>query len=486
VTKSVCTLKTRPTMGKICPAKICIKLKADGLWYIKKFEPNHSHHTSPRKVRLFKANKNMDLHVKRTIQINDDASVRINKTFQSLIKDAGGHENVPFNERDVRNYVNKERHAIGKEGDGKALINYFCQMREQNPNFLYEIDLDDDFHVRNVFWADARSRAAYEYFGDLVTFDTTYLTNKYYMPFAVFVGVNHHGQSTLLGCGLLSVEDTESFVWLFNSWLRCMLGKPPVGIVTDQCKAMQNAIEVVFPTTRHRWCLWHIMKKIAEKLSGYGDYKRIKFAMKETVYDTFTVDDFEEKWCSFIEKFELQQNHWLSGLYNERHRWVPTLLRKYFWVGMSTTQLSESIHAFFDGYTNSTTSLNQFMKQYDNALRSRVEKEFEADFNSTNTTISCGSNSSIEKQFQGEYTHAKFKEVQVEFRSKRNCASSLNIVEGCFATNHVLEDVLVGDRTKEHVFKVVFNRENHDLSCECSLFEFRGILCWLVLCVCAQ
>jgi len=89
-------------------------------------------------------------------------------------------------------------------------------------------------------------------------------------------------------------------------------------------------------------------EKNCGKLSGYGDYKRIKFAMKEAVYYTFTIDDFEEKWCSFIEKFEHQQNHWLTGLYNERHRWVPTLLRKYFWAGMSTTQRSESIHAFFD------------------------------------------------------------------------------------------------------------------------------------------
>jgi len=126
VTKSLCTLKTRPTMGKNCSVKICIKLKKDGLWYIQKFEPNHSRHTSPRKSRLFKANKKMELHVRRTIQINDDVGVRVNKTFQSLVKDAGGHENIPFNERDVRNYVNMERSAIGKEGDGKALISSFC------------------------------------------------------------------------------------------------------------------------------------------------------------------------------------------------------------------------------------------------------------------------------------------------------------------------------------------------------------------------
>ncbi|XP_073219650.1 protein FAR1-RELATED SEQUENCE 8-like [Cicer arietinum] len=180
--------------------------------------------------------------------------------------------------------------------------------------------------------ADARSRAAYEYFRDVVTFDTTYLTNEYDMHFAVFVGVNHHGQSTLLGCVLLSGEDTYSFVWLFKSWLRCMLGNVPLGIVTDQCKAMKNAIELVFPTTNHRWCLWHIMKKNLEKISQYSEYKKIKFALKEAVYDTITKEALEEKWCSFIDKFELQQNDWLNGLYNERHRWAPTLLRKYFWA----------------------------------------------------------------------------------------------------------------------------------------------------------
>ncbi|XP_073220825.1 protein FAR-RED ELONGATED HYPOCOTYL 3-like [Cicer arietinum] len=121
----------------------------------------------------------MNLHVKRTIQINDDAGVRINKTFQPLVKDAEGHENVTFWEKYVRNYV-------------KVLISYFCQMREQNSDFFYDIDLDDDFHVRNVFWTNARNRVSYEYFGDVVTnFDTTYLTNKYDMPFVVFVCVSN-------------------------------------------------------------------------------------------------------------------------------------------------------------------------------------------------------------------------------------------------------------------------------------------------------
>ncbi|KAL7199222.1 hypothetical protein ACSBR2_021496 [Camellia fascicularis] len=100
------------------------------------------------------------------------------------------------------------------------------------------MDLDGNGRLQNVFWADARSKAACKEFGDVVTFDTTYLANKYDMPFAPFVGVNHHGQSTLLGCGLISHKDTETFTWLFQSWLACMSGCPPNAIITDQDKAM--------------------------------------------------------------------------------------------------------------------------------------------------------------------------------------------------------------------------------------------------------
>ena len=71
------------------------------------------------------------------------------------------------------------------------------------------------------------------------------------MPFAQFVGVNHHGQSMLLGCALLSKEDTKSFTWLFQTWLECMHGRAPNAIITDQDRDMKNAIEAVFPKARH-------------------------------------------------------------------------------------------------------------------------------------------------------------------------------------------------------------------------------------------
>ena len=78
--------------------------------------------------------------------------------------------------------------------------------------FFFSIDLDEHDRLRNVFWTDRRSRAAHKYFGDVITFDTTYLTNMHDMPFALFVGVNHHDQSILLGCGLISQGYRDIYV----------------------------------------------------------------------------------------------------------------------------------------------------------------------------------------------------------------------------------------------------------------------------------
>ncbi|XP_020973197.1 protein FAR-RED IMPAIRED RESPONSE 1-like [Arachis ipaensis] len=98
-----------------------------------------------------------------------------------------------------------------------------------------------------------------------------------------FFGVNHHGQSTLLGCALMKNEDTESFKWLFQCWLRCMGGNALKGILTDQCASMQRAIEACMPTTIHHWCILHIMKKIPNKLNGYKGHVEIEQEMSHVV-----------------------------------------------------------------------------------------------------------------------------------------------------------------------------------------------------------
>ncbi|XP_022868361.1 protein FAR1-RELATED SEQUENCE 5-like isoform X1 [Olea europaea var. sylvestris] len=280
------------------------------------------------------------------LEVNDMASISLHKIYNSAVVEAGGYENTTFVEKDCRNDVEQVRRLRLGKGDALAIQAYFSKMQARCSEFFFSMDFDEECRLKNVFWADHRCRQSYKEFGDVVTFDTTYLTNKYDMPFAPFVGVNHHGQSILLGCGLLSNEDTGTFVWLFRIWFECMHGQAPNAIFTDQDRAMQNAVDIVFLNTKHRWCLWHIMKKLSEKFGYHIQKSSIFSAIHELVYDSDNGQEFEEGWRLMLETYELHDNDWLARLYENRARWVPCLLKPTFWASMSTSQQSESMNAF--------------------------------------------------------------------------------------------------------------------------------------------
>lgn len=371
--------KSRPTSKIECQARINVTRQVDGKYMVTNVMLDHNHGLDPKNVKYLPCNRSIPMHVKRIAELNAISGIKTHKTITSISIEAGGPQNLTCLEKDIRNYLDGVRRLQLKEGDAEAMVQYFQRMQRDNSDFFYAIDVDGLNRLRNVFWADARSREAYKEFGDVITFDTTYLVNRYDMPFAPFVGVNHHGQSILFGCGLVSHEDTETFVWLFKAWLRCMSHRHPKAIITDQCRAMQNAIGEVFPNARHRWCLWHIMKKIPEKLKGYTEYESIKFNIKKAVYDSLEKEDFERNWANLIDRYNLKDNVWLGGLFEDRDRWVPAFVKDTFWAGMSTTQRSESINAFFDGYVQSTTTLKTFVEQYELALSKKVQKEEDED-----------------------------------------------------------------------------------------------------------
>ncbi|XP_041020467.1 protein FAR1-RELATED SEQUENCE 5-like [Juglans microcarpa x Juglans regia] len=325
--------RPRPTTKTDCKVKVNASLSKNGKWVITTVDIDNEHNhitVSPKKTRLLRSHKCLDEYSQKMLDLNDRAGIRMNKNYYSLVVDAGGFEHLDFQERDCRNFIDKARHLRLCKGGGEALNEYFQRMRDQNDGFVSFMDVDDEGRLQNVFWADARSRAAYEYFGDVVTFDTTYLRNRYGMPFAPLA---------------------------------------PKAIITDQDRAMKNAIAIVFPETRHRYCLWHIMRKLPEKLGSHSQFNAgLNTSIQAALYDSQTSMEFEERWSELRDKYDLRGNNWLQSLYDERTFWVPVYLKNVFWAGMSMTQWSESMNAFFDGYVHSSTTLKEFVDQFDNAL----------------------------------------------------------------------------------------------------------------------
>ncbi|RYR20073.1 hypothetical protein Ahy_B03g065161 [Arachis hypogaea] len=166
------TEKMNPTAGLNCPARIYINTLKD-IGCAESFTPYY-----PSKAEMLKQHRELSMSICRTIENNEEAGIRPSKTYQSFVAAAGGHRELNFIEKDVRNYITREVWNISEQEDAKEFGKYLLRMKEKNQNFFFELELEEDQSIKLAFWADARSRATFEYFGDVILFDTTYNTNR--------------------------------------------------------------------------------------------------------------------------------------------------------------------------------------------------------------------------------------------------------------------------------------------------------------------
>ncbi|XP_075098795.1 protein FAR1-RELATED SEQUENCE 4-like [Nicotiana tabacum] len=180
--------------------------------------------------------------------------------------------------------------------------------------------MDSFGRLRNVVWVHSHSKVAYEEFHDVICLDTTYLVNRYNMPFASFVGINQHRQSIHLGCALMSSEDLISYKMVLSTWLGALNNVRPLAIMTDQCDCIKAAINALMPNTVYRYCIWHIFAKLPTKLSAVLDGEISKAEFKALVLDSINVAEFERRWNDYIAKYNLDGRDWFYKLYLEKEK----------------------------------------------------------------------------------------------------------------------------------------------------------------------
>nr|XP_027120394.1 protein FAR1-RELATED SEQUENCE 5-like [Coffea arabica] len=322
-----------------CKALVYVSQKEEDKWIIARLVLEHNHVlASPYSKKFLRLKRKKSEAQKNLIDMLDQSGVRPSKIVSVLATQVGGIGNLNFTDHDVCNYLSTKRHKELEKGDAQLMLQYFQKRQFENPGFFYAIQVDIEGRLANCFWTDAKSRSLYKHFGDVVTFDPTYLTNKYKMPFVPLTRVNHHYQSILFGGALVWDETEESFVWLLQTWLEAMFGCPPKTVITDQDTAITNAVARVLPHSTHHFCMWHIEKKFPETLSHiYHQNNDFKYHFSKCIHDTITPEEFEMAWTELIEKYKLQNNTWIQKVYSIRERWVPAFVRASFCVGMSTT-----------------------------------------------------------------------------------------------------------------------------------------------------
>ncbi|XP_056698407.1 protein FAR1-RELATED SEQUENCE 8-like [Spinacia oleracea] len=417
------TAKARRSKKVGCPVEMYASVDEKGDWIIRRVMLDHQNHEpTPRKSRDVPVYRKRNLierekHLVRFIKNSSKAGISNSDIIKILAEDRDEEENLPCNSRDIQKMNREEVKLNLSGGDARAMVDYFNKLTTDNQNFFHMERYVEGGGLQDIVWVDARSRAAYEEFGDVVVFDAT----RYSLVNA-----------------LLSRETAETYTWLFTTWLNCMSGKAPSAILTDQDAAMRRALKETMKGTTHRWCLWHILQKFPKYLNKHERYEDLKADLENVIYDSSDPVTYEKSWNDVIVHYGVKENDkyndkykWLEVMYNERHMWISAYTKDVFWAGMRTTQRSESYNHFSKGYVDRNTYLYQFVRSYLKAMAKKAMDEDKADRSDQRFVRQLATTFHVETLFRRIYTDSAYWLVQEEVRKICYTASEVSRIITC-------------------------------------------------------
>ncbi|KAK9749353.1 hypothetical protein RND81_02G119900 [Saponaria officinalis] len=302
---------------------------------------------SPESMMFLKENRNMTFVQKNFI-------VKTARLKLGGVKAFRGPSEIDF-----KNLVRDMKKYIG-HFDGQMFIENFKRKKETYPSFYFNFQVNEHGRLSRVFWADTICIKNYLLFGDMLSVDSTFRTNRCNMVFVPFTGVDHHKRCVTFGAGLLAHEDVESYEWLFATFMDAMGNCQPKVLITDQDPMMKIAIAKVLPETNHRLCMWHIMKKLREK-------------------------------------------------------WIPAFFKDIFMGGlMRVTSRSESENSFFDRFVTPHVTLVEFWMCFESAMDAQRHKQSKLNSDNKSSIPQLKTPLALEVHASEIYTHNVFKDFKDE------------------------------------------------------------------------
>ncbi|GKA57407.1 FAR1-related sequence 5-like protein [Tanacetum coccineum] len=405
------------------PAKLCLK-KINGTesYEVLGFVENHNHPLmNLNNMDLSRARR--QLHFDDYIFIHRASMSNLGPTRAHRLKAAlvGGYDKVRGTSTDYCNFKRCVNSFIG-DRDAQMLVDKMCKRKLHVPEFCFEYYTLPSKELVRLFWADETMKCNYVAFGDVVSFDATFHTNKYGYKFVPFTGIDHNQRCVTFCAALLSDETTESFSWMLEAFLKTYKKQPPFA-VTDQDGALRKVVVKMFPDSHHRLCMWHITEKLPRKVIG-------DLAADST-------------------------------------------------LGKTSINCS---NAFFQIYSHEGNTLVQFMLCFESAMEKQRYTQRVLDNASNGSTPTMLTELPFEKHACNVYTPSIFREVQHEIqKSLYACTQIRYDSEGTIETC-IIQQM---DKRSNPVIRatVVLNKKAGSFTCSCGHYNRHGFLCRHVFCV---
>ncbi|VFQ95890.1 unnamed protein product [Cuscuta campestris] len=456
-----------------CKACVAFWLVGGVGYTISSFIETHNHPMLSIPSRPFlKINRNLEIGHKKFMLNCAKANIGPMKSYRLFKESVGGYDNVGATAIDFKNFK-RDLKAYIAGADAQMLIDKLFRKKQTCSAFHFDYDVDESDQLTRVFWCDPIARKKYAMFGDVISFDVTFNTNRYKMVFTPFTGVDNHRRCVTFVAGLLRREDVPSYTWLFNRFLDAM-GHAPQCIITDQDAYMAIAIPEVFPKTIHRLCMWHITNKITAKVDNELAKDQVFLRRLNSVIWNHYLEpkEWEKQWHEVLVDYELESNSWFCNLFAIRTSWIPVYFRDLFMIGLlRTTSRSESENSFFGDFKNNYFTLVEFYMQFESAMDSQRHKTADLDSDSEACIPVYKTPLAIEKHASFFYTLTIFYEVQPEICASCFSCSVLQVDKKEHTLSYVVQDSRGMDFNVEH------STLDDSFSCTCKYWQRIGLLC---------
>jgi hypothetical protein len=173
----------------------------------------------------------------------------------------------------------------------------------QEKNYFVRFSVDSDNRICSVFFCHEESIKETRVKPECVIIDATYKTNSSKLTFINIVGTcnassvtaetRNHLQTFAIAGAWVSNELETSYKWALEQlkeavWPSEEYGAPGV-FITDNEKALRNAIDDVFPSSGHLLCAVHIMKNLKTHIGNeftphIPSYRAV---LESTLYENF-------------------------------------------------------------------------------------------------------------------------------------------------------------------------------------------------------
>lgn len=161
-----------------CMARMVIKYSGAEGYLVTQINKRHTHLLVGESSKHFmKINRNMDYMQQKFFLNCHRSSIGPMKSFKLMKETVGGFENVGCTSMEFKNF-GRDLRAYVAGSDAQMVLENMHEKRERCSGFVFDYQVDEGDHLKCIFWADPIARRNYHVFGDVVSFDATYNTNK--------------------------------------------------------------------------------------------------------------------------------------------------------------------------------------------------------------------------------------------------------------------------------------------------------------------